>query len=510
MNIHYNFENEIRILRYINISHFIVAATSIYLYHVGLKEFYYTLKALYIIQKYSIIFIAISATIPIILIIFVPLHKKNVKILQYLKVTTLIFIIISFIVGLLINISIWKTSTEADTLFKICPYHFDDTLLNNILDKYLKEKASNKNIKFCNIRHCLLNYEKDEDSLAFNYVCNYDSSVDFSEKNKGIIYKRINSDNIEISSNKYIHCMKIKHFATNNNLLISYMDLCEENTLYKCDIFEKPLQKDFNLINNIESCPSINYERTAYLLATSFLLIDIICFVFLFSVEFLILKKMIYINEIPPNEEQNKDIQATINSTINRNNDQNNNEENENVNNNYNDNDIDNTFKKEMTQTIIVGNPRKSINQNDDLFISPLKSKEDTEGFSQNEDKKIRIQSLKNPSDRKLLNLNINKSYNDEDVKSENNNESDNENKHRVNAINDNKRNHKSKFANKDQCFQSVDTTTVPIKTQIINVQGEENQFNDNQVSTIYPFKNQEIKESKEKIGEEEDRIDTD
>ena len=110
------------------------------------------------------------------------------------------------------------------------------------------------------------------------------------------------------------------------------------------------------------------------------------------------------------------------------------------MNNNDNDNDIDNTFKKEMTQTIIVGNPRKSINQNDDLFISPLKSKEDTEGFSQNEDKKIRIQSLKNPSDRKLLNLNINKSYNDEDVKSENNNESDNENKHRVNAINDNKK----------------------------------------------------------------------
>ena len=52
--------------------------------------------------------------------------------------------------------------------------------------------------------------------------------------------------------------MKTKHFTSNNNLLISYMDLCEENTLYKCNLFEKPIKKDYNLINNIESCPSIN------------------------------------------------------------------------------------------------------------------------------------------------------------------------------------------------------------------------------------------------------------
>lgn len=501
MNIQYNFENEIKILRYINISHFIVIITSIYLYFVGLDEFYFSSKGLYTIQKYSIIFIAISVVIPTLLIIFVPMFKNNLKIIQNLKTATFVFLIISFVVGLLINVSIWKTSTEAESFIKECPYHFNDTLLNSIIDKSLEEKDSNKNIKFCDVRICALYSEKDEETLAYNYICNYDSSSDFKEKNNGNIYKRINSNNIEISSSKYIQCMKIKTFsAANNDFLIAYMNLCEPNTLYKCDLFEKPISEDINMINNIESCPSNNYKTTALLLAISFLLIDIICFVFLFLVEFLILQKMIYVIELPPIEEPNKDNQATINSTINRNNEHNNHEENENA--------KESVFRKEMTQTIIVSNSKMN-NQNDELFISPLKTRDDSESI-QNEERRKRIPNLKNPSNKKLINLNINvnKSY-DEDEKSANINEN-NENEHKIldlktSNYNEHKKNRKSQFSHQEQLLKSADTSPVIIKSRIINNEGNEEQLNDNQVYTIYPLRTHEIVEKKEKNEDEDD-----
>ena len=76
------------------------------------------------------------------------MYKNNKKVINSLKKLTLIFLLISFVIGLLINISIWRTSTGAKLFIKYCPYHFTESLLNSILEKSLKEKSKNKLFKY--------------------------------------------------------------------------------------------------------------------------------------------------------------------------------------------------------------------------------------------------------------------------------------------------------------------------------------------------------------------------
>ena len=70
--------------------------------------------------------------------------------------------------------------------------------------------------------------------------------------------------------------------------------MCNRNAYYKCELFENPKNEDFTSVNNKESCPGLSYEKTAFLLSISFLLIDIICFTFLFFGIFNSKKNSIY------------------------------------------------------------------------------------------------------------------------------------------------------------------------------------------------------------------------
>lgn len=462
MNVN-NFENEVKILRYINISHIIVILVSIFLYTIGIKNCYFTSKLLYIIMKYSLIFIIIFITIPISLIIIIPLYKKEIKVIKFLKILTLIFIIISFITGLLINISIWKTAAKAKTFIKYCPYHFTYSLINKIIDKSLKDSNNIKDnhIKFCNIRRCILFSENDSDPLAYSYICNYDSSQDFSFKNKNIIYKRTNLDNIELSSNKYIKCFKLNNILF-NNALVNYLTLCNNNTFYKCNLFEKPKEQDMSSFNNIESCPQKNYSQNSFLLGISFLLIDIICFCFQFFFEYLILINIENIIKFPQTINQIKDNQPTINSTINNNQQNSKNDEEE--------------FKKENTKIIIVSEER--TNKNDNLFISKNNNNENITKKS----KKDETPSIQQTSD-----------YNNENQ--------NNIIKIKINQKNENKRNKKQKFGEQEINFQSVDTTSILIKSQIDKYDSQSRIH----LNTIDILKSQDSKDIKEKNKDKDD-----
>jgi hypothetical protein len=167
-----------------------------------------------------------------------------------------------------------------------------------LLDKYSDKNDKNKYNEFCDTRKCLLYSENEEKPLAYSYICNFDSSKDFSEKSN-TIYKRVTSNNNEITSNTYIQCNKIKTFSTSNTLIVNYIYLCDQNVLYKCELFEKPNEKDCDSYNMKETCPGVNYTKTSFLLGISFLLIDIICYIFLFLIEYLILKKMLYTTIAP-------------------------------------------------------------------------------------------------------------------------------------------------------------------------------------------------------------------
>ena len=429
-----NINNEIKLLRYISIAHFIIIMTSIYLNIVGINEFYYTSKIFYSFVKYSLILVIITIIIPTSLLIL-PLFKNNLKILILMKYLILSFIILISIDGILKNISVWKSSVEAESFTIYCPYHYTVELIDSLYEK------GNINSEICKKRSCFL-YSMDESKpLGYSYLCNYDSSKDFEKKNVGKTYKKINRMGNEIISDLYIKCKKVKNVSSTDETFLNYINMCSKNAYYKCDLFEQPKSKDYTSFNNKESCPILSYGKTAFLLSVSILLIDIICFIFLLFIEFLILKKIIYIKECPPIEIKN-DVQATINSTIKNNNDlQNDNNDNIGENNNYN------TFKKESTETIIVAD-RTS---NDDFFTTPRNEEE--EAIT-----KITMKNGKNIINLKNSNSSSKLYHLEESEKPEKINENKNEIKINNDHFNNNKRNRKVKITNPETLFQSSDS----------------------------------------------------
>lgn len=455
-----NLSNEIKFLLYICIAHFLVIITSIYLNYLGTKEFYYYSESYYGISKYSLIFLIIFILIPLSLIIIPRFYHKKRELMNFLKIICFIFIYISLTVGLLINISIWKAAVSAETFLTYCPYHFTLSLLNSII-----EKKSNKK-KFCEIRACFLYSENEDIPLGYHYICNFNSYNDLKSKNNGKIYKRINSLGNVITSDSFIKCQKIANLWVSGEENSQYFDICSKNHYYECRLFEKPKEEEYTSVNNKDSCPGGNYNKTAYLLGASYVLIDIICFLFLFFIEYLIMKKILSLIQFGETH-QSRENQATINSTVNNNNNQ------------QNSNNIDNNqeFKKEPTETIIVG---PAEDKNDEIFFTPKRSGKKLEKHSENENDNDNINTnitnkegkrminLKSTSNIKLLNIN----FMDSDRKNSDSNKEDNKSKNDleivVNNSNENIKNKKLKIlSNQETFFQSIDAATIQVKSNM-------------------------------------------
>ena len=451
-----NISEEIKFLRYICIAHFIVIVTSIYLNYLGKTEFYYYSEFYYGLSKYSLIFIILFMLIPLSLIIIPHIFRKKIKLMNILKIICFSFIYISFTIGLLINISIWKTATEASDFIIYCPFHFTPSLLNSMI-----VKKSNKK-KFCKVRACFLYSENEDAPLGYNYICNYNSFVDFKSKNNGIIYKRKNSLGNVITSDSFIKCQRITNLEVSGEEDSQYFDICNNNHYYECRLFEKPKEKEYTSVNNKDSCPSSNYSKTVYLLGVSYILIDIICFCFLFFIEYLILKKILNLIQFGENQ-QNRENQATIHSTINNNSQQN------------SDRDNNQEFKKEPTETIIVA---RDDGPSDEIFLTPKKSNKKLEKQIEEENANAKtnisnkegknIINLKSTSNIKLLNIHFMESdrkdgeSNNEDNKIFNNLEIN------VEQPNENKNNKKLKInSNPDTYVQNVEQATIPVNSNM-------------------------------------------
>ena len=278
--------------------------------------------------------------------------------------------------------------------------------------------------------------------MAYNYLCNYNSLNDFKNENDINLYKRINSEGNEIVSEIYIQCTKINNIIFTDGAIIKYLNLCNNDIYYKCELFEKPIEKDFTSVNNKESCPGKNYNKSSFLLSISFLLTDIISINFFFLIEYLFLEKIINFIEFTESHNRNRENLDTINSTIK------NNQQNKNINNNNSE------FKKEPTQTIIVDNEH----QDENIFKSHKKSKNndnDITKVTQREEKKIKNLKGKGASNLKLIDFldnekidNINDNEKIIDIKVNNNNE----NKKNIN-------NRKIKFTNTGSFKPSQDQT---------------------------------------------------
>ena len=364
--------NEIKYLRFINISHIVILLISIFINYVGIKEYYFTYKILYVFFKYSFIFIIIFIVIPIMLLIVVPIIRDRVKVLQILQDILFIFIFIAFSVGLLINITVWFTSFNSESFIKVCPFHFTSSLLQKIMEK-------STNDDFCKTRMCYLYSEDDSKVIPYSYICNYDSFKEFDYKND-MELMRINSEGKTFKSNVFITCKILLKITIPDETFISYTNLCHKNYYYDCQLFDKPDIENNLSINNEESCPESRYTKTAFLLGVSFLLIDIVCLMFVFVIEFIFLKKIINFNI---SEERSKENHSTINSSI------------KNVNQQDNNSGNNEEFKKEPTEIIIIEN-KNSNNSNINI-----------ENSAREEDKKVELNTtMKENEKEEIFNFN--------------------------------------------------------------------------------------------------------
>ena len=150
-------------------------------------------------------------------------------------------------------------------------------------------------------------------------------------------------------------------------------------------LFQKPKKKDYTSVNNKDSCPGKNYSNTAYLIGISSILIDIICFFFVFFAEYLIIRKIT--NIIQLSKTNQKQDQATINSTINKNEQQ-------------NDNNNNQEFKREPTEIIIVASPD---NHKDELIITL--DRRNNERYDKNSVVENANTNLSNEKQQKIINL---------------------------------------------------------------------------------------------------------
>lgn len=474
--------DEIKAIIYLSISHYLVITASIYLYCIGTNQLYFTSEAFYGIHKYSLIFIILYIFIPTILLILIPNYKNRIKVINIILYICFFLIFFSFILGLLLNISVWKMYAEAESFVAYCPYHFIHSLLNSIMDK---QDYNQK--EFCETRKCILYSEDEEDSLAYRYICNYNSLIDLKKKNNDAIYKRTNSNGNEISSNIFIHCSKTINIIASDPTLIKYYNLCKKDSYYLCQLFEKPNEQDYTSVNNKESCPTSNYVKTSVLFGISFLLIDLICFCFLYFAEFLILKKIKNLIQYNESRDEKKENQETINSTIKKDNQQNN-----------NDNNNNEEFKKEPTLTLIVG----GVPQSDEIIISTPKKEDDNFITNIVQKEGIHIQNLKTASNTKLLNINFcNKQTN-------NNNEINNDKnlEIRPNRYFDRNKNKRIKFNIQDTFVQSSTKSTNLLQSNkdkeanpitIFSIHKDENKIqnlkNKSDINDIYEVNEREI-----------------
>ena len=285
----HHLNKEIKFLKYISIFHILFSIISICIHFICFKNFYFFSKILYNFFKFLSILLIFFIAIPITILIF--LYKRNISSIKLLNWIIFYFALIYFITILLLNISTWKTSTDAESFIRNCPYHYNSLLVNQIIDNYFKNNK-NKNFGLCDERFCYLSTEVKNNSLSYNYICNYDSSQDFIYKNDGTLYRRIDSEGKEIISNIYITCTQIMSILTSDESLMTYSSLCNHNIFYNCELFEKPNEKDIISINNKESCPKLNYKIISFLFSGIILLIDVICFS-LILLELFTLKKEI-------------------------------------------------------------------------------------------------------------------------------------------------------------------------------------------------------------------------
>ena len=235
---------------------------------------------------------------PIFPIFMIFLKNFKLKRITIIKKISLIFLIISIVIGILISVVIFINALNSKTFCLECPFSFTLSHLNHIFQSYYGKSNNQEKIKNnCKSRKCILDSVNQKNEYPYIYLCNYNPSYEFEEeREEDKIYTRYLPNNTEISSKQQLKCSSIgldfRQLYFDNYELYDYLSLCYYLTeFYYCTRFNKP-QKTYEL-NLDSSCPESNYLLLLYILCVIMIIIDIVISMLPWGVEYMSLKRII-------------------------------------------------------------------------------------------------------------------------------------------------------------------------------------------------------------------------
>ena len=252
-----------------------------------------SLSILYLIGSYINILYMIFPVYPLILII---LKQYKKRIIQTLKKTTLILLIITITFGLIASIAILINSINSKVFCRECPFNLNLAHLNAVFGDYYNTIPKEDDIKYqCTSRRCVLDREEPDEKYPFVYLCNYDPTEEFDFDDT---YIRQFQNGTEVSTNIQLKCQTVTAYYEliyfKNKELQSYLNLCYYLAdFYVCQRFNKP-EKYYNLDLEL-SCPETNYILLIFIFSVLIIIIDVIISLLPWGVEYMSLKRIIIV-----------------------------------------------------------------------------------------------------------------------------------------------------------------------------------------------------------------------
>ena len=366
-----------------------------------LKIFWTNVISKYIFISTSFIdfILLIYPAIPLVLTYRILSNKNLTNLFKNLSLT---FLFISFVLGIANSVSLWINVNKSSILYRECPYNYNQNNLQNFLNKINDENENSNLNEICNKRRCIFTEENLNELYPYSYVCNYDSSDDFSIE-IGKTYSRIAPNNEVYSTSKIIYCENLSNeniFNSNsNNDINKFINTCSNYImLYKCYRFNTP--ENFKIAEEYE-CPDKKYVTYSYLFGIFTIILDIILSFIPWSFVFNSYKSILKINEDNMNNiERERRERNNRNMTNPSSNDYNNSS---NSNNSHS-----NMSSSQRNDEIAQENSKKELDRQETktIIVVPEYSASETSS-NKNKDN-----LSKNCSERELLTINVKKNMN--------------------------------------------------------------------------------------------------
>ena len=365
----------------------------------NISYIFHFLLYIFISTSFIDFILLIYPAIPLVLTYRILSNKNLTNLFKNLSLT---FLFISFALGIANSVSLWINVNKSSILYRECPYNYNQNNLQNFLNKINDENGNSNLNEICNKRRCIFTEENLNELYPYSYVCNYDSSDDFSIE-IGKTYSRIAPNDEVYSTSKIIYCENLSNeniFNSNtNNDINNFINTCSNYImLYKCYRFNTP--ENFKIAEEYE-CPDKKYVTYSYLFGIFTIILDIILSFIPWSFVFNSYKSILKINEDNMNNiERERRERNNRNMTNPSSNDYNNSS---NSNNSHS-----NMSSSQRNDEIAQENSKKELDRQETktIIVVPEYSASETSS-NKNKDN-----LSKNCSERELLTINVKKNMN--------------------------------------------------------------------------------------------------